>query len=109
MKRLTFAPLGGLALAAALAFAQPQPAAAQGNGNSGNNNSNNSGNSNSNNNSNNVPGNAGVANTPELGSVALFGSGALGLAGYAWNRARRRGDLAHTIGPIADGQAPTRG
>ncbi len=26
--------------------------------------------------------------TPELGSLALFGSGALGLAGYAWKRAQ---------------------
>jgi hypothetical protein len=30
-----------------------------------------------------------VANTPELGSVALFGSGALGLAAYAMMRLRR--------------------
>jgi hypothetical protein len=30
------------------------------------------------------------AETPELGSLALFGSGAAGMAGYALNRLRSR-------------------
>jgi hypothetical protein len=35
-----------------------------------------------------VPGTVDPAATPELGSLVLFGSGATGLAGYAWTRVR---------------------
>jgi hypothetical protein len=60
------------------------PVAAAPGGNGGNNNGNND-------NGNNPPS---VAATPELGSLALFGTGAAGMAGYVLMRirARRRQD-----------------
>jgi hypothetical protein len=67
-------------------LASAMPVAASG-GNGGNNNNNN-GNSG---NGNNPPS---LATTPELDSLALFGTGAAGMAGYALMRlnARRRRD-----------------
>ena len=69
-----------------ISLASAMPVAAAPGGNGGNNNNNNNGNS--------GVGNPPSAATPELDSLALFGTGAAGMAGYALMRirARRRQD-----------------